>query len=385
MNTSRSHLSRFTASILSLLVLLPGVFAAEVTAAKGKAMTRLEEKDWGTVNGVPVKLFTLRNSKGTMVKVSNYGLLITEVHTADRSGKLGNVVLGFESLDAYLKGHPFFGAIAGRFANRIARGKFALDGKEYNLAVNNGPNHLHGGRKGFDKQVWDAKPLPSAPNEQGIEFRYTSKDGEEGYPGNLQVTVIYTLTDENEIRIEYRATTDKATPLNLTNHSYFNLAGHGDTLDTELQINADRYTPVDKTLIPTGELAPVKGTALDFTTPKPMGRDIESLKAFPGGYDHNFVLNGGGNSLALAARAYEPKSGRVLEVLTTEPGVQLYNGIGLDGKLIGTGGVSYVKYGGFCLETQHFPDSINRPNFPSVVLRPGDTFKSTTVFKFAAR
>jgi aldose 1-epimerase len=385
MNTSRSHLSRFAAPILSLLVLFPGAIAAEVTAAKGKAMTRLEEKDWGQANGVPVKLFTLRNSKGTIVKVSNYGLLITEIHTADRDGKLGNVVLGFETLDAYLKGHPFFGAIAGRFANRIAKGKFTLEGKEYTLAVNNGPNHLHGGRKGFDKQVWEAKPLPAGANEQGIEFRYTSKDGEEGYPGNLQVTVVYTLTDENEIRIEYRATTDKATPVNLTNHSYFNLAGHGDTLDTELQIFADRYTPVDKTLIPTGELAPVKGTPLDFTSPKTMGRDIEALKAFPGGYDHNFVLNDGGKSLALAARAYEPKSGRVLEVLTTKPGVQLYNGIGLDGKLKGTGGVPYVKYGGFCLETQHFPDSINRPNFPSVVVRPGETFKSTTVFKFAAR
>jgi aldose 1-epimerase len=352
---------------------------------RNNGMTRLEEKRWGTVDGKEVKLFTLRNSKGTVVKVSNYGLLITEIHTADRNGKLTNVVCGFESLEQYQKGHPFFGAIAGRFANRIARGKFTLDGAEYTLAVNNGPNHLHGGKRGFDKQVWDARPLPATSDEQGIEFHYLSKDGEEGYPGNLDVTVIYTLTDNNEIRIEYRAKTDKATPLNLTNHSYFNLAGHGDTLGTEMFIDADRYTAVDRTLIPTGELAPVKGTPLDFTKAKPMGRDIAQLKEFPGGYDHNFVLNSGGKALALAARAHEPVSGRLLEVLTTEPGVQLYNGIGLDGKLIGVGGVPYVKYGGFCLETQHFPDSINQPGFPSVVLRPADTFKSTTIFRFSAK
>ena len=348
-------------------------------------MTRLEEQNWGTAEGQPVKLYTLKNRKGTAVKVTNYGLVITEIQTADRHGALTNVVLGFDTLEQYLKGHPFFGAIAGRVANRIANGKFTLDGKEYTLAVNNGPNHLHGGRKGFDKAVWEARPLPAGESEQGIEFHYLSKDGEEGYPGNLDVTVTYTLTDDNELRIDYRATTDQATPVNLTNHSYFNLAGHGDTLGTEIEIKADRYTPTDRTLIPTGELAPVKGTPLDFTKSKTMGADIDRLKEFPGGYDHNFVLDNGGKSLALAARAYEPKSGRVLEVLTTEPGVQLYNGIGLDGKLIGVGGVKYVKYGGFCLETQHFPDAINKPEFPSVVLRPGETFKSTTVFKFAAK
>lgn len=348
-------------------------------------MTRIEEKSWGTVEGRPVKLFTLRNGKGTIVKVTNYGLIITEIHAADRHGKPGNIVLGFDNLEQYQKGHPFFGAIAGRVANRIAKGKFTLDGQEYTLAVNNGPNHLHGGLKGFDKQVWDATPLAAQPAEQGIEFHYLSKDGEEGYPGNLDVTVTYTLTDENELRVDYRAKTDKATPVNLTNHSYFNLAGAGDTLGTEIQINADRYTPTDQTLIPTGELAPVKGTPLDFTTPTTMGARLGQLKDFPGGYDHNFVLNGGGKSLAFAARAYEPRSGRVLEVFTTEPGVQLYNGIGLDGKLTGVGGVSYVKYGGFCLETQHFPDAINHPSFPSVVLRPGSSFKSTTVFKFAAK
>ena len=347
-------------------------------------MTRLQEQDWGTVDGKAVKLFTLTNRKGTIVKVTNYGLILTDIQTADRTGKLGHIVLGFDTLDLYLKGHPFFGAIAGRVANRIAKGKFKLDGKEYALAVNNGPNHLHGGMKGFDKEVWDAKPHSATDYGQAIEFHYLSKDGEENYPGNLDVTVVYTLTDDNELRIDYHATTDKATPVNLTNHSYFNLAGSGDTLGTEMFINADRYTPTDSTLIPTGELAPVKGTPLDFTKPTAMGAHIDQLKAFPGGYDHNFVLNSGGGKLALAARAHEPRSGRSLEVRTTEPGVQLYNAIGLDGTLIGHDGVAYVKFGAFCLETQHFPDSINHPDFPSVVLRPGATYKTTTVFKFAA-
>ena len=347
-------------------------------------MTRLQEQNWGTVDGKAVKLFTLTNRKGTIVKVTNYGLIITDIQTADRSGNLGHVVLGFDTLEQYLKPHPFFGAIAGRVANRIAKGKFTLDGKEYTLAANNGPNHLHGGKKGFDKQVWDAKPLPAKDDEQTIEFHYLSKDGEEGYPGNLDVTVTYTLTDDDEVRMEYRATTDKATPVNLTNHSYFNLAGAGDTLGTEVFIAADRYTPTDDTLIPKGELAPVKGTALDFTKPKTMGRDIEQLKKFPGGYDHNFVLNSSGGKMALAARAYEPKSGRILEVRTTEPGVQLYNGIGL-GKEVSHDGVRIVKFGGFCLETQHFPDAVNQPSFPPVVLRPGETYKTTTVFAFATK
>ena len=221
-------------------------------------MTRLQEQNWGAVENKPVKLFTLTNRKGTVVKVTNYGLIITDIQTADRNGKLGHIVLGFDNLEQYLKGHPFFGAIAGRVANRIAKGKFTLEGQEYTLAVNNNPNHLHGGRKGFDKQVWDAKPLPAREHEQAIEFHYLSKDGEEGYPGNLDVTVTYTLTDDDELRMDYRATTDKATPVNLTNHSYFNLAGGGDTLDTEITIDADRYTPTDETLIPKGELAPVK-------------------------------------------------------------------------------------------------------------------------------
>ena len=378
-------ISRTSFSLALAALAISGAGCGTTHQPKEKAMTRLQEQNWGTVDGKTVKLFTLTNRKGSIVKVTNYGLIITDIQTADRNGKFGHIVLGFDNLDSYLKGHPFFGAIAGRVANRIAKGKFTLDGKEYTLAVNNGPNHLHGGKKGFDKVVWDAMPRSEGENEQAIDFHYLSKDGEEGYPGNLDVTVTYTFTDSDELRIDYRAKTDKATPVNLTNHSYFNLAGSGDTLGTEIQINADRYTPTDNTLIPTGELAPVKGTALDFTKPKPMAQGLDQLMKQPGGYDHNFVLNGGGGKLAFAARAHEPKSGRGLEVLTTEPGVQLYNGIGLDGKLIGHDGTPYVKFGGFCLETQHFPDAINHPAFPSVVLRPGDTFKSTTVFKFAAK
>ena len=389
MNTSiskRIFSSRNLGPLALAALVWIGTGCATSNQSKDKTMTRLQEQSWGTVDGQAVKLFTLTNRKGTIVKVTNYGLIITDIQTADRAGQLGHVVLGFDNLDQYLKGHPFFGAIAGRVANRIAKGKFTLDGQEYMLAVNNGPNHLHGGKKGFDKVVWEAKPLAPGANEQAIEFHYVSKDGEEGYPGNLDVTVVYALTDDNELRMEYRAKTDKATPINLTNHSYFNLAGSGDTLDTEIFIDASRYTKTDETLIPSGELTPVAGTPLDFTKPKPMRRDLEALmpKPAPGGYDHNFVLNSGGGKLALAARAHDPKSGRVLEVLTTEPGVQLYNGIGL-GKEVVHGGVQCVKYGGFCLETQHFPDAINHPEFPSVVLRPGATYNTITVFKFAAK
>ena len=383
--STETRLRLFTTSFALAAALVFSTGCAS-TQPKDKSMIRLQEQNWGTTDGKTVKLFTLTNRKGTIVKVTNYGLIITDIQTADRSGKLGHIVLGFDTLDQYLKGHPFFGAIAGRVANRIAKGKFSLDGQDYTLAINNGPNHLHGGMNGFDKKVWDAKPLAATVHAQAIEFHYVSKDGEEGYPGNLDVTVTYTLTDDDELRIDYRAKTDKATPVNFTNHSYFNLASAGDTLDTEVWIDANRYTPTDETLIPTGELALVKGTALDFTKAKPMRDGIEALKKkpAPGGYDHNFELNSPGGKLALAARAHEPKSGRVLEVLTTEPGVQLYNGIGL-GNMTGHDGVPIVKYGGFCLETQHFPDSINHPSFPSVVLRPGATYSTTTVFKFAAK
>lgn len=349
-------------------------------------MARLEEQEFGKMqDGRPVKRFVLTNRKGMVAKITNYGAILTELHVPDRNGAITNVVLGFDNLDQYLRGHPFFGAIAGRVANRIAKARFTLDGREYRLAANNGQNHLHGGLKGFDKVLWEAKPLRITDKEAAVSFSYLSRDGEEGYPGNLDVRVVYTLTDDNELRIDYTATTDKATPVNLTNHSYFNLAGSGDILGHVLMIAADNYTPSDKELIPTGEIASVKGTPLDFTAPKPIGERIDQLKPTPGGYDHNFVLNSGGKAIAVAAQAYEPKSGRVMEVRTTEPGVQLYTANFLDGKVIGYGGVRYGKHAGFCLETQHFPDSINHPNFPTVILRPGEKYASTTIFKFAAR
>ena len=349
-------------------------------------MTSISEQDWGqTREGTPVKLFSLSNRNGVVVKITSYGAIVTELHVPDRAGKLANVVLGFDNVEQYLAGHPGFGAVIGRFANRIAKARFTLEGQEYQLAANNGPNHIHGGPKGFDKVVWDSKTLPSKPNAASVQFTYLSKDGEEGYPGNLSVAVIYTLTAENELRIDYHATTDKPTILNLTNHSYFNLAGSGSVLDHELLILADHYTPSDAELIPTGEIASVKGTPLDFTQPAALGARIEALKPSPGGYDHNYVLNRRGTNLDLAARAFDPKSGRVLEVSTTEPGVQLYTANFLDGRLTGVGGVAYGRHSGFCLETQHYPDSPNKPNFPSTVLRPGQAFQSTTVFKFSTR
>jgi len=295
----------------------------------------------------------------------------------------GTVVLGFESLELYLKGHPFFGAIAGRVANRIAQARFTLDGKEYLLAANNGPNHLHCGRKGFDKVLWGAKVLAPTATQVALELSYLSKDGEEGYPGNLQTGIVYTLTKQNELRIDYTATTDQATPVNLTNHSYFNRAYAGDVLSHQLMVAAERYTPVDELLIPTGEIALVKGTPLDFTQPTPIGARIAEIKSKPVGYDHNFVLNSGGNVLALAARVFDPASGRVMEVLTTEPAVQLYTGNFLDGTLTSTGGFVCKRHSGFCLETQHFPDAVHHENFPSVILRPGKVYRTTTVFRFS--
>jgi len=362
------------------------VAAGEAASPKQTdSMVTVHQEEWGkTADGTVVHLFTLTNRHGVVAKVTTFGAILTELHAPDRAGRSVNVALGFDNLDAYLKGHPGFGATIGRFANRIAKARFVIDGVEYKVAANSGANHIHGGRKGFDKMVWQAKVVPTRNGEAAVEFSYLSKDGEEGYPGNLQVTVTYTLTEANELRIDYRAQTDKATPVNLTNHSYFNLAGSGDVLEQELQLNADRYTPADDELIPTGAIASVKGTPLDFTKPEKIGARIEQLKPKPGGYDHNYVINGEAGTLRLAARAREPKSGRVMEVSTTEPGVQLYTANWLDGKTRGTGGVVYPRHGGFCLETQHYPDSVNKPDFPSPILRPGQTFRSTTVFKFSA-
>lgn len=329
-------------------------------------------------DGTGVDLYTLTNAHGLVAKVTNYGTIITELHVPDRHGQAGDVVLGFDNLDQYLKGHPCFGCTVGRVANRIAKGRFTLDGKTYTLAINNGPNHLHGGLKGFDKARWQAEPQAGA----AVKFTRTSIDGEEGYPGALAVAVTMSLTESNELRLDYTATTDRPTPVNLTNHSYFNLAGEGDVLAHELMIAADHYTPADSALIPTGEIKPVKGTPLDFTKPQPIGSRFAQLHADPVGYDHNFVLNSSGKRLALAARVYEPKSGRVMEVHTTEPGVQLYTANFLNGSLTGKRGVVYRRHAGFCLETQHFPDSVNQPKFPSVILRPDQVYRQTTTHKF---
>jgi aldose 1-epimerase len=330
-------------------------------------------------NGTRVDLFTLTNGSGLVAKITNYGAIITEMHVPDRSGKTGDVVLGFDNLEQYLKSHPYFGATVGRVANRIAKGRFTLEGKTYQLAINNGTNHLHGGLKGFDKVVWKAELQPGA----SLKFSYTSADGEEGYPGQVAVVVLMTLTEKNELIIEYTATADQPTPVNLTNHSYFNLAGSGDILNHELMIAADHFTPKDATSIPTGEIKLVKGTPMDFTQPHAIGSRFSQLEEKPVGYDHNFVLNGGGKSLSLAARAFEPRTGRVLEVSTTQPGVQLYTSNCLDGSLTGKRGIVYRQHCAFCLETQHFPDSVNHPNFPSTILRPGHTYHQTTVHKFA--
>jgi aldose 1-epimerase len=342
-----------------------------------------------TKEGQAVEIYTLTNRNGLTAKVMTYGATLTELIVPDRSGKPGNIVLGFDRLEPYLAGVPYFGSTIGRVGNRIAKGTFRLNGKTYKLATNNGPNHLHGGLKGFDKVVWKAEVAAAGAT---VRFSYHSPDGEEGYPGNLDVAVAYTLTDANELHLDYTATTDKATPVNLTNHSYFNLAGEGSggILDHVLAIYADQLTPVDDTLIPTGKLAAVKGTVFDFTTPTAIGARIAKVPiAPPVGYDHNYVLrprgNMAGSGLTLAARVTEPTSGRVMEVRTTEPGIQFYSGNFLDGTIKNRKGVPYEKHAAFCLETQHYPDSVNHPNFPSTILEPGRTYRTTTVYAFSAK
>jgi len=332
-------------------------------------------------DGTPIELYTLQNGDGLVAKITNYGTIITELHVPDRLGRLGDVVLGFSSLERYLRGHPYFGCTVGRVANRIAKGRFTLDGKVYPLAVNNGPNHLHGGIRGFDKVAWTAEPLDGA----AVRFSYTSPDGEEGYPGTLQVEVTMALTEANELSIDYTATTNQPTPINLTNHSYFNLAGAGDILGHELTIAAGHYTPPDADSIPTGQIKPVKGTPFDFTSPKPIGARFFQIESRPVGYDHNYVLDSGGKELAMAARVFEPGSGRVMEVYTTEPGVQLYTANYFDGTLTGKNGIIYKRHSAFCLETQHYPDSVNQAQFPSTILRPGQTYRQTTTHRFSVK
>jgi aldose 1-epimerase len=357
---------------------------------QGKPMKGMTTADFGKVDGKPASLYTLTNSSGMVVKITNYGGTITEIHVRDKAGKMSDVALGFDKLDGYLDKSPFFGCIAGRVANRIAKGKFTLDGKDYTLAVNNGPNALHGGKKGFDKKVWEFRAGEQVPGFPGVDLHYRSPDGEEGYPGTLDAYVSYRLTDDNALRIDYFATTlDKPTLVNLTNHSYFNLGGQGNgtILDHVVMVAADQFTPVDDTLIPNGELKSVKGTPFDFTTPTAIGARIKEVGGTPVGYDHNFVLRqprGAVSKPALAVRVKDPKSGRVMEMFTTEPGVQFYTGNFLDGTVTGKGGATYPQHGGFCLEAQHFPDSINHPNFPPVVLRPGQQYQQTTIYKFSA-
>jgi aldose 1-epimerase len=339
------------------------------------------KSDFGKAKeGQPVDLYTLTNASGMTVKITNYGGIVTSLQVPDKNGKFDDVVLGFDTLDQYLEGHPYFGALVGRYGNRIAKGKFTLNGTEYQLAANNGENHLHGGIKGFDKVVWNAE-MVKKENEMGVKLSYLSKDGEEGYPGNLTAVVTYVLTNDNELIINYKAETDKPTPVNLTHHSYFNLkgAGNGDILGHLLTIDADRFTPVDEGLIPTGELKSVKDTPMDFTVPKAIGERIDQVK---GGYDHNYVLNGWDGSLRLAAKVVEPLSGREMEVWTTEPGLQFYTGNFLDGTITGKNGKVYNKHYGFCLETQHFPDSPNKAGFPSTILEPGEKYTHTTIYRF---
>ncbi len=337
-----------------------------------------------------IMLYTLENKNGVTVRVTNYGAIITSIVVPDRDGNMGDIALGYDSVEDYINAvdKPYFGAVVGRYGNRIAKGKFTIDGEEYPLAVNNGANHLHGGVVGFDKVVWDARPI----GNNAIELSYKAKDMEEGYPGNVTVSVTYTLTDDDELRIDYRGTTDKPTHLNVTQHTYFNLKGEGEgtILDHELMLNAKKFTPVDEGLIPTGELKDVKGTPFDFTTAKAIGRDIDADNQqleYGGGYDHNWVLDKPGQEgeMTLAARLSEPTTGRVLEVYTTEPGVQFYCGNFLDGRLTGKSGKTYVYRGGLCLETQHFPDTPNQPNFPSTLLEPGEEYGTTTIFKFLTK
>ena len=362
--------------ILSLAAALitPNLMAASISKSA-----------FGTLpDGTAVDLYTLTNADGLVCKIITYGAVITELHVPDRTGRMGDVVLGFDNLAQYLGYNPCFGAVVGRVANRIARGKFTIDGRTYTLAINNPPNTLHGGIKGFDKVVWTAEAV-DGPNGPSVVLNHVSPDGNEGFPGTLKVKLTYTLTNGNEVRMDYEATTDKTTAVNLTNHSYFNLSCKGDVLGQVLQIKASKYTPTDDGLIPTGVIADVAGGPLDFTQPKPIGRDIKKVPGKTNGYDHNIVIEGGGRGLVLAARAQDPATGRALEVSTDQPGVQLYTANGLDGTIVGKYGQAYPRHAGFCLETQHYPDSVNQPGFPSTLLRPGETFRSTTIYRFSVK
>jgi aldose 1-epimerase len=379
------------ACVIVATVLLPSGTSQPPATGQQPRTTVTHSTSAVRVDGKPIEVFTLTNGRGIEMQVMSYGAIITSLKVPDRNGRVADVVLGFDSPQQYLDQPPppYFGALIGRYGNRIAKGQFTLDGNPYKLATNNSPNHLHGGNRGFDKVLWNATPNETA-DASSVMFTRTSPDGEEGYPGNLDVRVTYTLSNTNELTFDYHATTDKSTPVNLTQHSYFNLAGHdsGDILAHQLVINADRYTPVDETLIPTGTLAPVNGTPFDFRRSTAIGerinQDDPQLKNGKG-YDHNWVLNGSGGRLTLAARLTDPKSGRTMEVRTTEPGLQFYSGNFLDGTIKGKGGHVYAQRSGLCLETQHFPDSPNQKSFPSTILRPGRNYDSRTVLAFSAK
>lgn len=357
---------------------------------KDDAKAGIEKATYGNLpDRRTADIYTLRNASGMIARITNYGGIITELRTPDKDGKFEDVTLGLDSLSNYVKNNPFFGALVGRYGNRIAKGKFTLDGKTYTLPINNMGNALHGGKVGFDKVLWTATPVDG--DEPTLKLQYTSKDGEEGYPGNLSVEVTYTLQKDNALKIDYQATTDKPTVVNLTNHTYFNLTGGAkrDVLDHVVMLNADRFVPVDKTLIPTGKLQPVAGTPFDFTKPTAVGTRIndstDTQIKYGGGYDHAWVLNGAADTMKQAATVYEPTSGRMMEVRTTEPAVQFYTGNFLNGKVVGREGNPYNKRYALCLETEHYPDSPNQPSFPTTVLRPGQTYKTTTIYQFSVK
>lgn len=369
---------------LSLIALVATHSLADDAPNKKKKKNprmKIKKADYGEVDGTKIEQYTCTNANGLSMSLITYGAIMTSIETPDRDGKMANITLGFDSLKGYEQRHPYFGSTVGRFCNRIAKGKFTLDGKEYTLATNNGPNHLHGGEAGFDKRIWTAERVKTKEHI-GIQFTYISKDGEEGYPGNLTTTVTYLLTNDNALKIEFTATTDKATALNLTNHNYWNLggAGSGTIKDHELMLAADKYLPVDDTLIPTGETASVTGTPLDFTTSKKIGEDIQDVGGDPIGYDHCFVVRGEAGKLRPAAKVKDAESGRVMRIETTQPGIQFYTGNFLAG---GESDAGNKQHEAFCLETQHYPDSPNQPKFPSAILKPGETFQQTTVHTFS--
>jgi len=376
------------AALLPAILVLAGCATTgpdQRTTVPGKGPVTVSMSVFGTLpDGTVVTRYTLRNTHGMTARIITYGATLTELLVPDRNGTPGDVVLGFDDLAGYLARSPYFGAIVGRVANRIAKGRFTLDGVEYRLATNNGPNFLHGGLKGFDKVVWTAETA-TVKDGAAVRLTYVSRDGEEGFPGTLTVRVVYTLTDDNVLRLDYAATTDKATPVNLSNHTYWNLRGQGDILGHVLWMNADRYTPVDETLIPTGTLASVRGTPMDFTQPTAVGARIDQVPGTPVGYDHNFVLRGDSGTLRLALRLSEPTTGRVMEMWTTEPGIQFYSGNFLDGTILGKRGIAYPFHGAIVLEAQHFPDSVHQPAFPSIILRPGETYTQTTLYRFTAQ